>query len=97
MRRNLVIAAGLLLSCTSVLAQAPAPQAPAADSRPAPSPELKAARQAMRQACMQDARSLCPGSEAGGGKIMMCLRSHKDQVSDGCKSAVQHLREARKG
>jgi hypothetical protein len=98
MRRNLVIAAALLLSLSPALAQqqAPAPQAPAGGVSK-PSPELKAARQAMRQACMQDARSLCAGSEPGGGKIMMCLRSHKDQVSDGCKAAFQHLRDVRRG
>lgn len=95
--RNFVIAAVLLLSLSPAIAQqqAPAPQQPAA-GHPAPSPELKAARKAMRQACMQDAHTLCPDSEAGGGKIMMCLRAHKDQVSDGCKSAVQHLRDVRK-
>ena len=97
MRRSFVIAASLLLSCTPVLAQAPAPQAPAADSRPAPSPEIKAARAGVRQACMQDAKSLCADQQPGGGKLMMCLRSHKDQVSDGCKTAFQHLRDVRKG
>jgi hypothetical protein len=99
MRRNFVLIAALLLSLSPAVAQqqAPAPQTPAGAGRPAPSPEVKAARQAMRQACMQDARTLCAGSEPGGGKIMMCLRSHKDQVSDGCKAAFQHLRDARKG
>ena len=95
MRRNFIFAAPLLLSLSPVLAQTP--QAPAADARPTPSPEVKAARQAMRQACMQDAHSLCADQQPGGGKLMMCLRSHKDQVSDGCKSAVQHLRDVRKG
>ena len=95
MRRNFVIAASLLLSCSPVFAQTPAPQAPATQSRSAPSPEIKAARAGVRQACMQDAQSLC-ADQQGGGKLMMCLRSHKDQVSDGCKSAFQHLRDVRK-
>jgi hypothetical protein len=98
MHRNFVIAAALLLSLSPVLAQGQAPQ-PGATGKGAspPSPELKAARQAMRQACMQDAHTLCGDAQPGGGKIMMCLRSHKDQVSDGCKSAVQHLRDVRRG
>lgn len=45
---------------------------------------------------MDDARSLCAGSEPGGGKIMMCLRAHKDQVSDGCNAAFQNLRDVRR-
>ena len=42
---------------------------------------------------MEDIRALCAGSEPGGGKVMMCLKSHKDQVSDGCKAATAALRE----
>lgn len=96
-----IAAAALLIVFTPVLAQPPAPQpqqqgGPHA-SGPAPRPELKAARQALRQACMQDIRTLCAGSEPGGGKILMCLRSHRDQVSDGCKAATQHLRDVRRG
>jgi Cysteine rich repeat len=102
MRRNFVIAAALLLALTPALAQqqAPVPQQPAGNAfgpSSKASPEVKAARQAMRQACVEDARSLCAGSQPGGGKIMMCLRAHKDQVSDGCKAAAQHLRDVRRG
>jgi hypothetical protein len=103
MRRNFAIAAALLLSLTPALAQqqAPVPQQPAVGNAFGPpskaSPEVKAARKAMRQACVEDARSLCAGSQSGGGKIMMCLKAHKDQVSDGCKAAAQHLRDVRRG
>ena len=38
-----------------------------------------------------------PGSQPGGGKVMMCLKSHKDQVSAGCKTAFEHLRDVRRG
>jgi hypothetical protein len=61
-----------------------------------PSPELRQARRAMRKACVQDVRTLCAGSEPGGVKVLMCLRSHKDQVSDACKAATAHLREVRR-
>jgi hypothetical protein len=98
--RNLVIAAALLLSISPGLAQqtpSSLSQVPVVSSSPQVTPELKAARKAMRQACMQDVRSLCADQQPGGGKIMMCLKSHKDQVSDGCKAAFQHLRDVRNG
>lgn len=99
MRRNLVLAAALLLSIAPALAQAPAPQppAPAAGAHAKATPEVKDARKAMRQACMEDIHTLCSDAQPGGGKVMQCLRGHKDQVSAGCKSAFQHLRDVRKG
>jgi len=104
--RNFAIAIALLLSLTPQLAQAQAPagipQKPSVGAddglgRPRANPEIRAARKAMRQACLEDVRTLCAGSEPGGGKIMMCLRSHKDEVSQGCKAATQHLRDVRRG
>ena len=105
MRRIRSVAAALLLSLAPAFAQTDAP-APPVQQQPdsagtsggvKPSPELRAARKAMRQACMQDIRALCTGAEPGGGKVMMCLRSHRDQVSDGCKAATRHLRDLRRG
>ena len=105
MRRNFAMAAMLLVSLAPALAQPQAPvlqqqqQQPGAAGVPGqakPSPELRQARRAVRQACMEDIRTLCAGSEPGGGRVLMCLRSHKDQVSDGCKAATAHLREVRR-
>ncbi len=111
MRQNFAVAATLLLLLApAALAQSqpqlqpPLPQQPQPQTQPGgpgafgpakPSPELRQARRAMRKACVQDIRTLCAGSEPGGGKVLMCLRSHKDQVSDGCKAATAHLREVR--
>jgi multidrug efflux system membrane fusion protein len=53
---------------------------------PPPSPEMMAARQAMRQACAADARKLCPGKE--GRDMFMCLRGNADQASGACKAAM---------
>jgi hypothetical protein len=100
MRRNLVVAAALLLSISSALAQMPAPQTqpmPAAGVHAKATPEVKEARKAMRQACMEDVHTLCSDAQPGGGKLMQCLKTHRDQVSAGCKSAFQHLRDVRKG
>jgi hypothetical protein len=108
MRRNLVLATVLLLSPGPALAQVPVaqqqqrqqqePQAGTAGAfgRAKTSPEIRQARRAMRQACVEDIRALCAGSEPNGGKIMMCLRSHAEQVSDGCRAATRHLRDLRR-
>jgi hypothetical protein len=53
------------------------------------------AAQAM-DACKADADKLCSGVEAGGGKIMKCLREHKKDVSEGCKSAMKDARAERR-
>jgi len=41
-----------------------------------------------RAACGTDIQKLCTGVQPGGGRILACLKQHKDQVSDGCKQAV---------
>lgn len=106
MHRNLALAAVLLLCIGPALAQSEAPVPSSQQQQPTgtggsgaakPSPELRQARRAVRQACVQDIRSLCAGSEPGGGKIMMCIRSHGDQVSKDCKAALAHLRDVRRG
>ncbi len=39
-------------------------------------------------ACTDDAARLCPGVEAGGGKVIACLRSQSDRLSSRCKKVV---------
>lgn len=65
--------------------QSPA-QSPA-QSPPAQMPSQQAVADA-RTACETDIQKLCAGVQPGGGRILVCLRQHKDQVSDGCKQAV---------
>jgi Cysteine rich repeat len=43
--------------------------------------------------CMQDAEKLCQGITPGGGRIGACLKSHKDQLSEACKSQIAGFRE----
>jgi len=86
--------------CTVIAAQAaladdllPAPpaqlpaQSPPAQSPPAQAPSEQAVAEA-RAACETDIQKLCTGVKPGGGRILACLKQHKDQVSDGCKQAV---------
>jgi multidrug efflux system membrane fusion protein len=54
-----------------------------------PSPEMQAARQAMRQACGGDMQRLCPGQE--GRDAFMCLRQKADQASAACKDAMAKM------
>ena len=63
-------------------AQSPSPQSPAAQG---PSPQAVAEA---RAACETDIQKLCSGVQPGGGRILTCLKQHKDQVTDVCKQAV---------
>ena len=60
---------------------------PPAQSPPAQAPAQQAVADA-RAACATDIQNFCPGVQPGGGRILACLKQHKDQVSDGCKQAV---------
>jgi hypothetical protein len=44
---------------------------------------------AMRQACGDDVRTLCPGIMPGGGRIKQCMIEKFDKLSDGCKTALK--------
>ena len=77
----------------------PSTIAPAQGPPPArtpPSPEMKSARKAARQACMPDAAKLCASVEPGHGALMQCLRAHKAELSPDCGSALHAVRELRK-
>lgn len=54
----------------------------------------QAQSQSAQNACMGDYQKLCPGTLPGGGRIGKCLVAHKDQLTDGCKTAL--LAEAAK-
>ncbi len=56
---------------------------------PAPSPEVQAARDAMRKACADDNKTLCGDKQ--GREMMQCLRSNSDKLSAGCKDAMAKL------
>ena len=43
---------------------------------------------AIRAACTADAQKFCAGVQQGGGRIVACLKEHKDSLSDGCKEAA---------
>jgi len=47
---------------------------------------------AVRAACASDIRALCAGVTRGGGRIVQCMQQKRDQLSDGCKSALASAR-----
>jgi hypothetical protein len=42
--------------------------------------------------CNADAERICHGVHPGGGKIIACLKQHKDEVSVGCAKALKALK-----
>jgi multidrug efflux system membrane fusion protein len=78
---------------------APQPGAPQAAPQPAPgqgdqsgfqpSPEMQAARAAVRQACAADMQKLCAGQE--GREAFMCLRQNAGQASPACQAAMAKM------
>jgi len=55
-----------------------------------PPPDRRAEHAAVLQACDAEIKSLCAGQH--GRELMMCLRSHADQLGAGCKDALSQLR-----
>ncbi len=49
-------------------------------------------RGVVRQACSADIAKFCSDVHAGGGRVMECFKAHKDDLSDGCKSALAEMR-----
>jgi hypothetical protein len=48
--------------------------------------QAPAGQVSVREACAADMQKLCP--DVGRLKMRECMRSHADQVSDGCKAAA---------
>jgi hypothetical protein len=56
---------------------------------PLASAQDNAAVAVLRAGCTNDAQKFCANVESGGGRILQCLRDHKDSLSDKCKQAAQ--------
>ena len=42
--------------------------------------------------CKADVARLCPGVQMGGGRIIACLKEHKEEMSIGCGKALQAMK-----
>ncbi len=51
----------------------------------APSALAQDSLAAIRAACAADAQKFCAAVQPGGGRIVACLKEHKDSLSDRCK------------
>jgi hypothetical protein len=56
-----------------------------------------AAMAILRAGCTEDAQRFCAGVQPGGGRVLACLREHKDSLSDKCKQAAQQAAAASGG
>lgn len=48
----------------------------------------QSAANVLNASCADDVRALCAGVQRGGGRIVACLRQHKDALSPQCKQAA---------
>ncbi len=76
------LAASTLLAIATIVSTAPCL---AAD---APSPEAKKQASALMQACRADAERLCASVERGGGRKLICLKSHASELTPACRDAL---------
>jgi hypothetical protein len=53
-----------------------------------PASAQSSAIEAAQAACSADLQQLCAGVQPGGGRMLACLKQHRDQVSPACKQAV---------
>jgi hypothetical protein len=42
--------------------------------------------------CKSDIERLCKGIKPGGGRLIQCLKTHKEEMSVGCAQALQKLK-----
>jgi hypothetical protein len=57
-------------------------------------PAMRSAHQAMKQACYADEQQFCSGPQSG--PMMRCLKSHAQELSQPCQSAIANFRNARR-
>ncbi len=55
-------------------------------------PNAFAQQAAAMKYCKADVARLCPGVQPGGGRIIACLKEHKEEMSIGCGKALQAMK-----
>jgi Cysteine rich repeat len=89
MKNNAVaILACMIPSLTISSACLAVPQASPAPVAAVPSVQAGDQLGAIRAACAEDAQKLCGTVQPGGGRVVACLKDHKDSLSDRCRQAA---------
>jgi hypothetical protein len=55
-------------------------------------PNALAQRAEAMRYCKADVARLCPGMQPGGGRIIGCLKAHKEEISIGCGKALRAMK-----
>lgn len=56
-------------------------------------PALAADTESPQVACKSDIETYCSGVEKGEGRVMKCLKEHKEQLSEGCKTSLRSMQQ----
>jgi hypothetical protein len=59
--------------------------------------KMKAAFKEVKEACHDDVEKFCGSVQAGKGRIIKCMKEHKEEVSEGCRAEIEQMKERRKG
>jgi Cysteine rich repeat len=80
----------MMLSLTISPASFAVPQASSAPATAAQSAQAgdQQSLAAIQAACTEDAKRLCATVQPGGGRVLTCLKEHKDSLSDRCRQAA---------
>jgi hypothetical protein len=73
-----------LAACAAIVITAGTAGASAAQNQPQRHPVASGPS----SACKADVEKLCAGVQPGGGRIRECMKAHRDQISDACKTAI---------
>ncbi|WII71793.1 cysteine rich repeat-containing protein [Bdellovibrio sp. 22V] len=57
---------------------------------------MKGAMKEVKEACHDDYEKFCGNEKPGHGRIMKCLKKHKDELSQACKDEMGAMKEMRK-
>jgi hypothetical protein len=56
----------------------------------------KAMMAEVKEACAEDVEKFCENVEPGKGKVMMCLKDHSKDLSQGCKDEIAKVKKEHK-
>jgi len=58
-------------------------------------PASAADTESPQQACKSDIATYCSGVEMGEGRVMKCLKENREQLSEGCRTALRSMQQKR--